>query len=359
MKRILIIDDDDKFGESIEDLLKNAGYDALLKDNGADGIQSAIEYLPDIILCDIMMPGVSGYEVYEILKDNSVTAQIPFVFITAKKNKEDQRMGMHLGVDDYITKPYEIEDLFKTVKTQIEKSEHIIKGEIERMYRVATNLSIPACIIDEEDTFMFVNTLLQNTLGFDAKQLVGQSIAIITEGADKITLKEKFNLVKKGFQPKPFIFTVNTGSKEKLNFAGSCFLYQIHGTNYIFFQLYEQKEAATAQTVLSEQYLNEVVSFLASEEKSVSLEFINKLNDIYTKRIARDPNLKSRNPFSNRELDVLTYLIKGHSSQKIADLMNVSYRTIEGHRRAMINKTGVKNILGVIVYAIRNNLIEI
>ena len=124
-KKILIIEDNQDVRENIEEILDLAGYDTFLASNGKEGIKKAKEVSPDLILCDIMMPEMDGYDVIYFLGLDPVTSCIPFVFLTAKSEKEDFRRGMELGADDYLTKPFEDTALVKAIEQRLKKSERV------------------------------------------------------------------------------------------------------------------------------------------------------------------------------------------------------------------------------------------
>lgn len=125
MKKILIIEDNEDVRENIEEILDLYGYDTETAVNGTDGVRKALANPPDIILCDIMMPELDGYGTLKILSQKTTTADIPFVFLTAKSEKEDFRRGMNLGADDYITKPFYKDDLLQVIEMRLKKSERL------------------------------------------------------------------------------------------------------------------------------------------------------------------------------------------------------------------------------------------
>lgn len=119
MKKILIIEDDDIIRENISDALNLYNYQIYTAINGKDGLQLAIKMSPDLILCDIKIPLLNGYEVLEALKKDENTQLIPFIFISAKSNQEDIQKGMNLGAVDYIIKPFLLLDLIKILETKL------------------------------------------------------------------------------------------------------------------------------------------------------------------------------------------------------------------------------------------------
>ncbi len=127
MEKILIIEDEHLILDSISEYLQLEGYECLKAISGEEGIQEANDETPDLIVCDIKMPGLNGHEVLKELRANPRTSTIPFIFLSALVKKSDLRKGMILGADDYLTKPFEPEDLLDSIKTRLEKHSAIKK----------------------------------------------------------------------------------------------------------------------------------------------------------------------------------------------------------------------------------------
>jgi len=134
MKKILVIEDNKDILENTVEILGLSNYEAIAASNGKEGIEIALSQLPDLILCDIMMPELDGYGVLHIIQKNPNLEKTPFIFLTAKTDKADIRKGMSLGADDYITKPFEVTDLLNAIDSRLKKaklSEKAIQGKIE------------------------------------------------------------------------------------------------------------------------------------------------------------------------------------------------------------------------------------
>jgi DNA-binding LytR/AlgR family response regulator len=129
MKKILVIEDEKSVRENIFTLLTEEGYQVFISSNGDDGINVAKKELPDLIICDIMMPGKDGYVVLKELSKHKPTKTIPFIFLTAKVERTDLRHGMELGADDYLFKPFRLDELLKSIESRLKKSE-MLKAEI-------------------------------------------------------------------------------------------------------------------------------------------------------------------------------------------------------------------------------------
>lgn len=121
MKKILVIEDNDDIREGTVEVLQLAGYEAIAAKNGKIGVEMALNTLPDVILCDIMMPELDGYGVLYLLSKNPKLANIPFIFMTAKAERADMRKGMEMGADDYLTKPFDDLELFNAIESRLKK----------------------------------------------------------------------------------------------------------------------------------------------------------------------------------------------------------------------------------------------
>lgn len=115
MKTILVIEDNHAIRDNTCELLELEGYKVIIAANGKTGLALAREKKPDIILCDIMMPEANGYEVFRGLKNDAVTAIIPFIFLTASVEKEEVEAGLRMGASGYIRKPFETKELLETI----------------------------------------------------------------------------------------------------------------------------------------------------------------------------------------------------------------------------------------------------
>jgi len=121
MKKILVIEDEPEMRRNIAALLRFKEYEPVVAENGRVGMELARRESPDLILCDVMMPEMDGYDVLRALQADTRLALIPFIFLTAKGEKEDLRSGMNLGADDYLTKPVGNEDLVQAIETRLRR----------------------------------------------------------------------------------------------------------------------------------------------------------------------------------------------------------------------------------------------
>lgn len=156
MQRVLLIEDNIEIRENTAEILELANYKVDTAANGKLGIEMALEHLPDLIICDIMMPVLDGYGVLHLLQKNEILKNIPFIFLTAKAERGDFRKGMEMGADDYITKPFSDIELLTAIESRLKKAALLQKdfenaaaqqlsingGDIKAMQHLVENSSV-------------------------------------------------------------------------------------------------------------------------------------------------------------------------------------------------------------------------
>ena len=125
MTKILLVEDDTSLRENVEELLELSGFLVITASNGKIAVELAKKEFPDLVLCDIMMPEMDGYEVLQQLSSYETTKHIPFIFVSAKTERHEVRKGMNLGADDYLTKPFEEEELLGAIHSRLEKAQQL------------------------------------------------------------------------------------------------------------------------------------------------------------------------------------------------------------------------------------------
>ena len=141
MYKILVIEDNFEMRDNISEILQLADYEVYAAENGRKGVEMALKHLPDLILCDIMMDELDGYGVLFMLTKHPETSTIPFIFITAKTQKEDLRKGMEMGADDYLMKPFNDIELLNAIETRLKKriqQKDFYSKSIQQMQQLAS-----------------------------------------------------------------------------------------------------------------------------------------------------------------------------------------------------------------------------
>src|SRR5712671_2901066 len=131
MKKILVIEDEPEMRRNLTALLRYKKYEPIAAQNGRMGVEIARREKPDLILCDVTMPELDGYGVLGALQADPSLSLIPFIFLTAKGEKEDLRTGMNLGADDYLTKPVANNDLVRAIEARLNRSARQAKREFK------------------------------------------------------------------------------------------------------------------------------------------------------------------------------------------------------------------------------------
>jgi len=139
-KRILVIEDAHSLRRDIVEMLGFEGYEVFDAENGKRGVERAREALPDLIICDIMMPVMNGFEVLDALRSDQATATIPFIFLTARADRLDWRIGMQSGADDYLTKPFTAKELIATVNARLERHATIVRTSEQKIETLRGNI---------------------------------------------------------------------------------------------------------------------------------------------------------------------------------------------------------------------------
>ena len=164
MQKILIIEDQPDVRENIEAILELEDYETLIAENGEMGIEMAKNHQPDLILCDVMMPKLDGFGVVQALRQNPITSTIPLIFLTAKVDRLSLRQGMDLGADDYLTKPFTLDELINAVKARLSKQTLIQKDVNQELDKFRSNItrSLPHELLTPLNGILGMSDLLSN-----------------------------------------------------------------------------------------------------------------------------------------------------------------------------------------------------
>jgi YesN/AraC family two-component response regulator len=192
MTKLLLIDDDLINRKLFQDCLESEGFQVIVADNGVVGIQQVKKHLPDLVLCDILMPERDGYEVLSELRQDPTTAFIPLIFLTAMSTKTDRRKGMELGADDFLTKPLTVEQLLAAVSIRLERQTMLAHCFAAKYQKTSESPNVEPTVelesleffpnIDElQDVFNYIEANYKSEITLsDVAQSVGYSPAYLT-----------------------------------------------------------------------------------------------------------------------------------------------------------------------------------
>jgi len=191
MAKVLVIENEAESRDIFLDTLEAEGFEAIAAENGRVGVLKAQEHLPDLVICDIVMPELDGYGVLTTLRQNPVTATIPFIFLSAKATKAEIRQGMDLGADDYLTKPSTIEELLGAIAARLEKQAALKECYAAQSQQVPPPAETategqPQSLLPSNpqlsEVFQFIEANYHQPIGLnEVAQAVGYSSAYLTD----------------------------------------------------------------------------------------------------------------------------------------------------------------------------------
>jgi PAS domain S-box-containing protein len=323
MKKILIIEDDTVLRENIAEFIEGENFEVFIAKDGLEGVQQTLQHLPDLIICDIAMPNMNGYDFYKTIQQIKTTATIPLVFLSAKTENEDIRAGMQLGADDYVVKPFDFFELLKVIKTRLAKHEKI-KFHIDEKFHALIKHPTLGMFIYQNGSFLYYNETLASIFGYT---------------------KEEFSIIT-------FNELIEDDAKGKvkiLNEIDRC-LKETNGSISLSFSAHHNSldniRVELFGTSITFKGLPSIVGNLIS------------LNDNQKIKILRS-NESIDFKLSKRELEVLEFICEGKSTLEISEQLFLSQRTIETYRAKLLSKTNSKNSAELIIYAIKNRIVSI
>lgn len=191
MEKILVIEDETTTRNIFLECLDAEGFATFSAENGRIGLQQAQEQLPDLVICDILMPELDGYAVLTTLRQDPITALIPFIFLTAKATRAELRRGMELGADDYLTKPLTAEELLRAIVVLLEKqatrrhfyaTQYQTVAETRSTHSSTNSYSFFPCCPQLTEVFQFIEANYDQAITLnDVAQAVGYSSAYLTD----------------------------------------------------------------------------------------------------------------------------------------------------------------------------------
>ncbi|TXD47636.1 response regulator [Polaribacter sp. IC073] len=324
MRKILIVEDDTVLRENTAEFIKGQNFDVFIAEDGLIGVKQTLKYLPDLIVCDISMPNMNGYDFYKTIKQIKATATIPLVFLSARTEKEDIRAGMQLGADDYITKPFSLYELLKVIHTRLTKYDTLNQINDEKFQALIDHPTL-GIYIYQNGKLLFYNNALANIFGYDYEEF------------SSVNFEE---LLNEKYCDKTEILNALDRCLKDSKASISLKLEAIHKTlNTVSIELFGSTITYKGQTSLA----GNIVKLTSKNSPSIILK----------------ETINSPTKLSNRELEVLKLICKGKSTLETSKILFLGQRTIETYRAKLLNKTDSKNIAELMMYAIRNRLIVI
>ncbi len=353
--KILIIEDDQTLARTIKNGLSQHGFDCCYAINGAQVIEKAFEFIPDLILCDIKMHPIDGYQVFKILRESSAIDHVPFIFITANSDLQEMRLGMELGADDYIFKPIDLERLVRTIERRLErfnKIKEMSKSEFNALFNISPN----GIFLFDGEVILEANPTISRLLNLKRENLPGYRITDFVDPDSSQKIREKISwcinglidsfsericlLTPKGEHRNAHLYT--SVSQKLPNYSLMIGLIPLVGLRN---ERYEIE-------------MNDILKILRKADIPISSHLTEQMAEIFgqpnTQPIRTDSSF-----FTKRESQVLGLSMQGLPMKLIADKLHISDRTVEKYRARLMEKTNSNNMIEMIVYALKHNLINL
>lgn len=355
-QKILLIEDDYNVGMTIQYLLNFRGYDVCYANNGASGIQKAFEYNPDLILCDINMQPIDGYQVYKLLEESSILNSTPFIFLTGSSELDDIRFGMSLGADDYLVKPIQNDDLIKSIEKRLEKFRSI-REEADQKFNLLFDIAPVGLLLFDGNRVFKANRAFRNLIELKSEVFPEIQIGTIIDSKSVKKIKTKIQELtgKKEIFNDEVIIISDLGKEIQMNMIVSEIKKFSNYTLYIGLFTSLSKDSIS---IAGCDYANEVNNLLKRENIRISEALGEKITQIFKQNKLNIKNQKS-SFFTKRENEVLCLSMEGHPIKIIAVKLSISDRTVEKYRTKLMEKSGSNNMIEVIVFALKNRLVEI
>lgn len=356
--KLLIIDDYLPVLEELKDFFKFEGYTVFSSESGAGGIRKALSNKPDLIICDIQMPEIDGYEVFRTLSKIPETALIPFVFLTAKASPEDFRKGMRLGADDYVIKPVDLEELAQTVHKRLSKHKQQVSVNNDTLSALLQNPLAGIYILDKNG-FSFVNERFSKLLSYSQKELRGKQFTDFLI-SDKESFQTQINLCLSGVHSQ-FHTKVSLLTKDKRAVLLNVFGKQIEldKKNSIIGSVTEMNYSAEPKNGSNTEIKQILKNLEALDKYDIAEEIRNTMSYLSFIKEKKKKSLLDSLKFTKREKEVLQLICKGFTNQEIAEKLFISTRTVENHRAGLLSKSGTKNTAALVAFAVSENLVSL
>ena len=348
--KILLIEDNPDVRENTVELLELSDFEVIAAENGREGVKLAKEILPDLIICDIMMPELDGYGVLQILGKQPQTAAIPFIFLTAKADKDDFRKGMTLGADDYLTKPFDETDLLNAIENRLNKY-NLFKQNFEQSAD-GINDFISLAKVEADITSLTEN---KKTQLYRAKEIIFREAETPT----------KIYFVNSG---KVKVYKINEDGKEyitKLVVPGEFFGITPILNNTEYEEWAECVVDAEVVAIMKEEFLdllhtnkdvaNKFIQILANNVSEREEQLLHMAYDTVRKRVVDALIMVAENAQTNSEgrkmlnlpredLAQLVGTAKETTIRVLSDLKKDNIIKTEGSKIFILNETALKSI---------------
>lgn len=315
-EKVLIIDDDPEFARVLGLMLKRRDYVPLTALGGMEGFNQAVREKPDVILLDLMMPDIDGYEVFRRIRLNPGTRSIPVIFVTAKSSEEDIARGLALGIQGYITKPFEREELYKAIRDALQEGFHPEGYDyLESLFDV---VSAPILVWDDHLRIIRLNHAFERLTGYETGEIVGKDLRSLLPGSGRERLIEEIRdaTLGKSWETLELPISCKDGLERFVLFS-TANIYGVDGNSHL-------ATVAQGQDITDRRVVEEELRKLNLELedrvriRTAELEEVNRELQAFTYSVSHDLRvpLSSINSFSN-------LVLRDHTAELSRDTVRI------------------------------------
>ena len=358
-KKILIIDDFQPLLEEVSDFLIFEGYKTFSAKDGADGVQKALQYKPDLIICDIEMPNMNGFEVYKTLEKIPSFDSVPFIFLTARAQVQDFKNGLKLGVDDYITKPLEMDYLLSSIVKRIDKRERI-KAKHRKEFEILLHNPLIGVFIFKNNHFYIINEKFQKITSYSKSELNHLKLSQIILSEPEQNLAKLKALMDNVYDKVQFKLSLINKNKKAVFVELFAKHIEIENENALIGSLIElSSETKKITSDSSKAEFGKIIDFLVSSGKDkIAEEVINVQEIISFDNEAKKQKMSRRIKLTKRETEIIQLICEGFTNVEIAEKLFISNRTVDNHRANLLAKTGTRNTASLVAFVVTNKLVK-
>lgn len=360
-KRILVIDDFEPLLEEIYEFLSFEGFDTYSAKNGSEGVQMALQHKPDLIICDIEMPKMNGFEVYKTLEKIPAISSVPFIFLTARAQADDFRAGLSVGADDYITKPLDLDNLLSSISKRLNKHDQIKQKQSEK-FEILLQNPLTGTFIYTDEKFIMVNEKFKEITGYSRNEMNKIKLSEIILGEKDQIISKLKNTLNNIYESTQLQCSFIDKNKKAIFVDLFAKFLEIDSKNALIGTIVEmndfKSDTSSAKNPKQLNEFNKVVDYLISAGKDEIAEEILNVNDLLSFEKKRETHrVKKQIKLTKRENEILSLICEGYTNAEIAEKLFISNRTVDNHRANLLSKTGAKNTASLVAFAFKNSLI--
>ncbi len=358
---VLIIEHRKKELQNLEYTLSENGLYTITASNGVDGIQKAFYYKPDIILCDLDLPDISGYEIYNALEKLKLKYHVPFICLSTNYDPDKHKNVINMGVDDILLIPEDYKVIADRTRAHLNKRRKYLHYIIDNFSVFINNVFLGIFIVVEKKV-VFTNMKFRTLLGYKRHELEGYNYLSLISKDEKNIIQRQVEQMRT-FHDHYVFMHINLKHK-----SGDYIFCEIYAGETVYYgqqafictiqpktnngEALSQEDLYPLEINADHDYLNQKIVSVIEQKDHIPGTLLNNLINHLINTRNRNHNDKL-NILSKREKEILDHICNGMSTQEIAEKLFISKRTVDNHRVRILKKMNARNTAQLVKYAIK------